>query len=226
MLLTGLVSSVLARYGLQHASRKNWLPKNHYQRNAMECLKRDDISGAIKNNAIVRRKDPDYEEAQIVRELILMWLDTSVSSSENALKDLAAKIEKSRGEARSIERRIRNVSLLSGALIALAALIPLLMNIRTHPGLRTILTGAYECALFGAVYIFLRTRVFHAEKSPVVRAFERRATLRRKIAALEAEMNRKSAERDRCQGMRLKAAAEQAGSPARKRPPAHDGAAE
>ena len=52
MLIAGLLSTLLARYGINHAQKKNWLPKNHYQKKALECLKNNDIEGAISKNHV------------------------------------------------------------------------------------------------------------------------------------------------------------------------------
>lgn len=196
MMLTGLISSVLARYGLQHAHRKNWLPKNHYQRKALECLKADDISGAIEHNTVARRKDPDYEEAMVVRELILMRLDTEIEKCAKDISGQSAKLDACRSELRILDRRRSRMTLAHTVAAGAAVLMPIIAQrfgnfTYTFPHPAFFALFAYCAGLFGGVYWYVHFILLDAEKSPVVRFRDRRETLEKKIAVLDKYMKRR-----------------------------------
>lgn len=196
MLWASILSTVLAKYGLQHADQKKWLPKNHYQRKAIECLKKSDIAGAIDNNVVVLRKDPDYEEAQIVRELILMSLDTEMENLDEAIQKNTAEIETLEKSLRTIQlKHIALVILHSAALPIITLLLLFFSTIITEESITSIQYNftfilVYSISVFSIGFVYMKYFLFNEFRSPVIRYREIFETIRYKISVYEQEVKK------------------------------------
>jgi len=196
MLWASILSTVLAKYGLKHAAQKNWLPKNHYQRKAIECLKKSDISGAIDNNVVVLRKDPDYEEAQIVRELILMSLDTEMENLDAAIQKNTTEIEILKKSLRTIQlKHIALVILHSAALPIITLLLLFFSTIITEENITSIqynftFIAIYSISVFSIGFVYMKYYLFNEFRSPVIRYREICETIRYKISVYEQEVKK------------------------------------
>ncbi|MFC1557414.1 hypothetical protein ACFL5L_05465 [candidate division KSB1 bacterium] len=190
MLLTGIISSILARYGIHHADRNNWLPKNHYQKKALDALKHNDIEGAIENNRITRGKDPDYQEAQILRDLIMMWIDTRKKQCEKAIMDNSDRIEQNLREERSAARKKTGIVLIhtlsAVILLIIPYCIPYLFGALSQgsPPYMLFLI-CYTALLAGAIFLYIKTYLFNPEKSPLIRLHEYTENTKAKRAIAE-----------------------------------------
>jgi len=200
MLITSLLSSVLARYGIHHAQRKNWLPKNHYQHKALECLKSGDIVQAIEHNRTVRRKDPGYEEAQIVRELILMWFDNKIRPLEKKSAADLEKITALKNELNNLENSKRRVSLLLALPAAILVLLPpaayALLRSRIDTGIIITMLAIYSFAVTAVVYFTVKKIAFDPGKSPFVRINDLKENTEHKIKIRERSLEKRTAEID------------------------------
>jgi len=196
MLWASILSTVLAKYGLQRAAQKNWLPKNHYQRKAIECLKNSDISGAIDNNMVVLRKDPDYEEAQIVRELILMSLDTEMENLDAAIRKNTTEIEILKNSLRAIKRKYTALTILNAAALPIITLLLLFFStIITGESITSIqhnltFIAVYSISVFSIGFVYMKYYLFHEFRSPVIRYRETCETIRYKISVYEQEVKK------------------------------------
>jgi hypothetical protein len=77
---------IFAKAGLHLAKRQKWLPKNFYHRLSLDSLRSGDFEAAAKYNALARQKDPAYEKAQVVHDLLRMNRDAH-------LEEIRAKAE-------------------------------------------------------------------------------------------------------------------------------------
>lgn len=66
---------VLAKAGLYLARKQKWLPKNFYHRLSLDSMRAGDFDAAAEYNALARQKDPQYEKAQVVHDLLRMNQD-------------------------------------------------------------------------------------------------------------------------------------------------------
>ncbi|KPK90676.1 hypothetical protein AMJ80_08110 [bacterium SM23_31] len=196
MIWASILSTVLAKYGLQHAAHKNWLPKNHYQRKAIECLKKSDIAGAVDNNLVVLLKDPDYEEARIVRELILMSIDTESVNLDAAIRKNTTEIEILKKSLTAIKIKHTAFTIIHSAILPVIVIFPFFLAIILSTESRT---GIFNNSIFMTIYLFLvflvgfvymKYHLFHEVKSPVIRYRETAETIRYKISVYQKEVNK------------------------------------
>jgi len=207
MLIAGLLSTVLTRYGIQYSEKKNWLPKNHYQHKALNCLKNDDINGAISNNRITRSKDPDYTEAQIVHELILMWLDNRITEYEEAYRSDVERIDSLHRELNAIEKRKIIFSFIHAGLLSAGAMIPAFFFVSRyflHLGLtgKIIIAGSIFLILAFAIFAYTKFLVFDSKKSPIIRLYEQQENLLRKVSIIEKQLKKNYDELSKFKDMR------------------------
>ena len=73
--IPSVIVVALAKTGLYVAKKQKWLPKNFYHRLSLDSLRQGDFEAAVKYNSLARQKDPDYEKALIVYDLLRMNRD-------------------------------------------------------------------------------------------------------------------------------------------------------
>lgn len=182
MLITSILSSVLARYGISTAQRNNWLPKNHYQRKALDCLKMDDIEGAITNNRVVRQKDPGYEEAQIIQEMILMWLDNRIRVIQEKTESGSKRIDEYRESIAVIRRKAKLYASAAGLITAAVVILPLLFTFILPRSIIPYITAVYAAGSGTALYFYLKNIGLDTEKSPFIALYEQMESVEYKIS--------------------------------------------
>lgn len=107
-LFSSLAFYTATRLGYKLAEKKKWLPKRIYNHLALDKLKQGDIQTASRFNRIVLEKHPDDEQAQVVKDLILMHRDAEFY---HLTKNIAAAEEgllRLKSERIDISRTIRH----------------------------------------------------------------------------------------------------------------------
>lgn len=79
-LVSSALVSAIARVGFKLADRYEWLPKDIYHRKSLDALKTGNLEQAAQYNRIALRKNPDYEKALIMQDIIFMKRDASLNS--------------------------------------------------------------------------------------------------------------------------------------------------
>ncbi len=74
------------------AEHQKWLPKGIYFRKSLDCLKKGDLSGAEKFNKIALSKSALYEKSLILKEIISLKRDTSISKLKEEMIQQEEKI--------------------------------------------------------------------------------------------------------------------------------------
>jgi len=69
---------VFAKAGFHLAKKRKLLPKGFYHRLSLDSIRAGDFDAAVEYNALARQKDPYYEKAQVVHDLLRMNRDACV----------------------------------------------------------------------------------------------------------------------------------------------------
>ncbi|MDZ7725834.1 MAG: hypothetical protein U5R06_24165 [candidate division KSB1 bacterium] len=72
--------------GSKLAERYEWLPKDIYHRKSLDKLKEGDLQQAAVYNRIALRKNPDFEKALVLRDIISMKRDVSLNSIDQQIQ--------------------------------------------------------------------------------------------------------------------------------------------
>ena len=84
--LPSIAMIVVTKAGYHLAKKRKLLPKGVYHLLSLDSIKAGDFEMAVEYNALARQKDPDYEKAQVVHDLLRMNRDARV-------EEIRAKVE-------------------------------------------------------------------------------------------------------------------------------------
>jgi len=73
--ISSILTAGLLKIGYKIAENKKWLPKSIYHRLSLKKIKEGDLKQAVYFNSVAIKKNPDYENALIVRDIISMQKD-------------------------------------------------------------------------------------------------------------------------------------------------------
>jgi len=76
--LSSIAMIIVTKAGYHLAKKRKLLPKGVYHRLSLDSLKVGNFDAAAQYNALAREKDPDYEKAQVVYDLLRMNRDARV----------------------------------------------------------------------------------------------------------------------------------------------------
>lgn len=121
---------LLGKTGFYLARKQKWLPKTVYHRLSLDSLKAGDFDGAAKYNALALQKDPNYEKAQVVHDLLRMNRDAHIEDIRASAEQHMLEISRLRLEKRAKLERLKILQY-QKTLLKLRALIFLLLLLFT-----------------------------------------------------------------------------------------------
>lgn len=73
--VSSILTAGLVKIGYKFAEKKKWLPKSIYHRLSLKKIREGDLKQALYFNSVAIKKNPEYENALIVRDIISMQND-------------------------------------------------------------------------------------------------------------------------------------------------------
>ncbi|MFC1554958.1 hypothetical protein ACFL7D_10005 [candidate division KSB1 bacterium] len=181
MIWATLLSTVLAKFGIWQADKKDWFPKNHYQKKAVDCLKQNDIPGAIENNLVTLKKDPSLKEAQIVRELILMSLESHIKENDKKIGLGKIEIDDINSMLRKSRIKLTFSVFLNTIIVFFIAFLPYLTLVFTDFLIPDLLYLIYYSVILIMLFLHFRFYLFHPQRSPSVKYYAKKSKLDKKL---------------------------------------------
>ncbi len=124
--IPSFVTIGLFRLGYKFAENKKWLPDYVYHNLSVNKLKDGDLEQALYFNRIAIDKNPKSEKAQIMRDIINMRKDVSLTSLENRIKNELENISDLKEHIRQIQKDVRVYKIRKRSLLVFQILCTLL----------------------------------------------------------------------------------------------------
>ena len=129
--LASIAIVAATKLGFKVAEKKKWLPKSIYHQLALDKMQHGELFDAMRLNEIALQKNPNYEKALIVKDLIAMRRDAllnnllrDIDQETRAIKDLGE-------ENRAINRRLARYGMAT-LILKIAPWLFLFINIFTY----------------------------------------------------------------------------------------------